>query len=718
MGRFDFKRMEMLIICLIFFVSGIASAGSVAFSTIGSTSKSTNTGSGDHWLSASISASNWKFVSRTKSGGNSSSWTSDTNTTKTASFNLIYDPGTFTLNISGRAEPYGGSGGTYTYSDFDVNKNITLNYAISPNPPANVACGENSESLSMKENGTTTVEAYWKAVLSGGTDDYGTSLANNYTFCNESSGAYTISAKRGDAECSTIINNVGVLEIKEKHGSASTYSEVIGTLYVAVGDSLSVKAFPYPSGVEWPPGTPVWSTSGDEWFSSRVSGVGEEKTVDTSAIEDGFTIIAECGISSKSIQVAIIGVDHVTATWNGVTVTSDTDSPEGEETIYVKANEDVTLTAYTDPDEMTWPTDNPEWSGGGLSGSGETKKFNNNPNEYTITVTCGTSVKKIKIIAINIEVTHIALNYNTSSSSSDGLNIKASYSGGDISAPEATPSGGDKKALYIANKDITVKARLTIEPAITINNIKISANVNGWSIGGLSENTVSFSSGISTGDTIGGTSGFVSFSSENPTVSTIKKETAEFEWKLNSIAGQNHTSLTDLNSISGITIYTILGSPLSPWTTTGNTKPWVSALEFAIITCGANNKNEENALSAITNFLYGISYTGNAQCLVFSGGTTYFSYTQYMSTSSANCLDSAMGLTTTAKVVGIDITPRKRTLFFNYNFHCFAKQGSAYVYDSCSAMLYAIIKMAYASYLSAGSPETGSTETTLSYPIQ
>jgi len=77
------------------------------------------------------------------------------------------------------------------------------------------------------------------------------------------------------------------------------------TIYVALNDNLSVKAFPAPTTASWPSGTPEWSTSGDEWFSSRVSGVGEEKSVDTSKMEDGFEIIATCGSSEKRITVAI-----------------------------------------------------------------------------------------------------------------------------------------------------------------------------------------------------------------------------------------------------------------------------------------------------------------------------------------------------------------------------------------------------------------------------
>ncbi len=301
------KSFYSRIICflgIVFLATGLC-ATTVPFSQVGNTSKSSNTGSGDHWLSASITASNWKFVSRTKTGGNTSSWTSDSDTNKTASFNLIYDPGSFSMSISGSAKPFGGSGGE-VISYFNVDKDVTLNYAISPNPPANVACGENSESLSMKENGTTTVEAYWKAIISGGPGDYGTSLASSYTFSNETPGAYTISAKRDDAECSTTINNVGVASISG-HGKTSTKesADQLGsseTIYSAPYIDASLSATAVPSGASWPNDEPTWHCECLWPFCDHITASGATATFNSSGTGD-YVVRCECGDSYKKIKI-------------------------------------------------------------------------------------------------------------------------------------------------------------------------------------------------------------------------------------------------------------------------------------------------------------------------------------------------------------------------------------------------------------------------------
>lgn len=182
-GKMQSSHFKTIVFSLFAFSALFLNASTVPFSQIGSTSKSSNTASGDHWLRAVISAANWHFVSRSKSGSVEGTWTTDTGTNKTATFNLIHKPGTFSMNISGKAEPYGGSGGNYVCSYFSENKSVTLNYAISPSSPADVACGESSQTIYFKENGDV-ISAYWKAVISGGSGNYGSSLNSSYSFQN------------------------------------------------------------------------------------------------------------------------------------------------------------------------------------------------------------------------------------------------------------------------------------------------------------------------------------------------------------------------------------------------------------------------------------------------------------------------------------------------------------------------------------------------------
>jgi hypothetical protein len=171
---------------------------------------------------------------------------------------------------------------------------------------------------------------------------------------------------------------------------------------------------------------------------------------------------------------------------------------------------------------------------------------------------------------------------------------------------------------------------------------------------------------------------------------------------------------------SGVhTVYTILNEPVAPWNNTWGpsvtSNAWVSALDFVIVTCNAGgNVTEDDAMNAITTHLYTIPYDHSSQCLMSDDS---FSFTGYMTTSLANCLDSAVGLDTAGSLLGMDMVAAKRTQFFNYNFHCFVKKGGC-VYDSCSAMSSCIIKWNYAAYIAAGSPGSGTVESNLIYQIK
>ncbi|MCK4983051.1 MAG: hypothetical protein KAS17_09020, partial [Victivallaceae bacterium] len=275
------------------------------FSQIGSTSKSSNTGSGDHWLSAGISASNWYFVSRSKSGSPSGTWITDTSKNKTATFNLIHKPGTFSMSISGKAEPSGGSGGGYVCSYFSVNKSVPLNYAISPSSPANVPCGESSELINFKENGIS-ISAYWKAVISGGSGSYGTTLISSYYFSNSTPGIYTISAKRDEATGSATIKNIGVASISG-HGKTSTESAEANlgddeTIFCAPYIDASLTANTDPSGQSWPTDEPTWHCECSWPYCQHLTANGASCVFNGSGT-GAYIVRAECGNSHKRIKI-------------------------------------------------------------------------------------------------------------------------------------------------------------------------------------------------------------------------------------------------------------------------------------------------------------------------------------------------------------------------------------------------------------------------------
>lgn len=111
------------------------------------------------------------------------------------------------------------------------------------------------------------------------------------------------------------------------------------------------------------------------------------------------------GAFSASASVTLVGVKQVSATSGSTTVTSTTDSPGDEETLLVaKGSGVITLVATPEP-SSAWPSGLPTWAGGATSGSGNVASATlptTTAGEKIITVTCGTSSKKIKVVVIEI----------------------------------------------------------------------------------------------------------------------------------------------------------------------------------------------------------------------------------------------------------------------------------------------------------------------------
>ena len=320
----------------------------------------------------------------------------------------------------------------------------------------------------------------------------------------------------------------------------------------------------------------------------------------------------------------------------------------------------------------------------------------------------------VTVTVVKVESTNIKFNHDTGSSAGNAINIRQDYSTPiDISNGEWIRGGANQPVAYTANNSVTIKARFTVQPNTLTSAViwAVSTDSDG-SLGDVVKTPVAFSGGISVGDA----NGYVLLPISGNTPNAVKKSTTDtWQWKAENINGAS--VVCDFDVSGPHTIYTLLNEPMTPWiNTSGNQRnAWINALEFAVVTCNAGGSaNEDAAMQALTTHLYTIPYNGASQCLTF-GGT--FSYTSYMTTPSANCLDSAVGLDTTGSLLGMDMVARRRTEFFGFNFHCFAKKG-AYVYDSTSAMSSCILKMDYATYIAAGTPGPGSIESNETYPIE
>ena len=161
------------------------------------------------------------------------------------------------------------------------------------------------------------------------------------------------------------------------------------------------------------------------------------------------------GAFQAAATVTLVGVKELSATSGSTTVTSTTDSPEDDQTLYVaKDSDNVTITATPEPGSA-WPENYPTWQLNGLSsgtvGSTTYSLGTETAGEYIVSATCGTSTKAIKVVVWEIisetEVTSPAdrtrktvgvgeiVNLSTNPSISITWSITG---GGNISAVEGT----------------------------------------------------------------------------------------------------------------------------------------------------------------------------------------------------------------------------------------------------------------------------------------
>ncbi|MBF0199129.1 MAG: hypothetical protein HQL32_15545 [Planctomycetes bacterium] len=444
-------------------------------------------------------------------------------------------------------------------------------------------------------------------------------------------------------------------------------------------------------------------------------------------------VTATCGSSEVALNVGVVGVKEISVGTGTSKIISTTDSPGASETYYVeKGSGSVTVTAKHDPSiVVSWPTGKPTWSSGVTPGSGSsinTATFpittvSSTSSGTTVRATCGTSKKALKIVVVDVNVENILFNHNRTSSTNDALNIRENYSTA-LSLPEFSKGGSNNPSAYIKGSSVTILARLSVKPnTITSAKIKaISTDTNG-SLGDLAEKSVTFNSGISQeGSDDTSTSGineseYVEFDVQGALPSKVFTSTESWKWVVTEIDGNAVSGELEVDSTSGHEVYVLWDTPKAPWTQTVNDamNPWVSALEYAVVTSGADGETtEDDAMSAITNSQNSAkSYIGSSQYYSFSGGT--WSFTNFMTGTDGNCLDFAVALDATASVIGMSVAAKRKTDFYGYNFHCFTRK-STYVYDSCPGVLN--IKTAYSSYISAGSPASTSVESPETHSIR
>ncbi len=158
---------------------------------------------------------------------------------------------------------------------------------------------------------------------------------------------------------------------------------------------------------DWTISPATYKTLGEE---TSVSGLIDRTSITVGGSEwphpDAGSYVISAVLSSssersvKSAALTIVGVQKVEATYDGTTVTSTTASPGTAQTIYIPVGESVTVTATPTP--ATWPSGYPTWkvngTSAGTAGSATYELSPDTAGTYTVSATCGTSTKAIKVV--------------------------------------------------------------------------------------------------------------------------------------------------------------------------------------------------------------------------------------------------------------------------------------------------------------------------------
>jgi len=239
---------------------------------------------------------------------------------------------------------------------------------------------------------------------SSGASGSGETTSVTFNTASTSSNDYkTVTATCGNVKTANIIV-VEVASVSATYSTTTVTSTTNSpgaseTLYVPKGASaFNVTANPSPSG-SWPSGYPTWKLNG------TAAGTDGSATYSFNPTTAGtYTVAASCGSSySKALKIVVVEVASVSAE----SVTSTTDSPGANETIYV-ARDSSAFNVTASPSPLgTWPTDFPTWKVNGTSsGTVGSVTYSFDPTTagtYTVAAFCGSSHSKaIKVVVVEV----------------------------------------------------------------------------------------------------------------------------------------------------------------------------------------------------------------------------------------------------------------------------------------------------------------------------
>ena len=289
-------------------------------------------------------------------------------------------------------------------------------------------------------------------------------------------------------------------------------------------------------------------------------------------------------------------------------------------------------------------------------------KAGSTPGVYTLTAThpaCPASTTNAQFVVARVTTESLRYNWDQSSSATDGINLRGGPKPADafdLTVGEWVRGGQNLPACYATNVTPVVEARFTVEPD-AVTNCELRAT--GGPFGGIAATNIAFS---------GGDSGVVRLSMSGTTGSLVGRYGYDLVWMCDSLDADTFPE-EGFAETTNLVAYTIFREPLSPWTNewTNVQNAWTNALEFALVTAGADGSNSEtNALAAITQHLF------SGHGLVYDtteGRPTYvtnsiFRLSSYIGkigngdtnrlTNVVNCVDQASGVSSFGALLGID----------------------------------------------------------------
>jgi hypothetical protein len=245
------------------------------------------------------------------------------------------------------------------------------------------------------------------------------------------------------------------------------------------------------------------------------------------------------------------------------------------------------------------------------------------------------SVIEVQVFLLKVALTAIKFNHKGTLSdtdpgpTSDGLIIRKDYSTqfghkDHTYAGEWVPSlSRNEPFLYVADKTVTITARLTIAPS-TDTALTIGAESVGGVFPDVTPKAVAFTSGVSVGDA----DGFVEFDVAGKShefdlnsAKDVARSSDSWQWRILGALGT-----CDINVSGPHTNYCVLDVPQEPWYMSKETQPWVDALDY---TCSwaAGETTQDGAAGKVVKGLFDISYTTHAYVPSPYPPTQVFSYT-------------------------------------------------------------------------------------------